>query len=862
MFTPLRILILEDSVTDTVLMLYELSQAGIEPEWQRVETEADYLLQLDVGCDVILADYTLPQFNAIRALRLLEERGLDIPLIVITGTVSEEVAVECMKQGAADYLLKDRLVRLGQAVKRVVEEKTNRDQKRQAEAALQDSEERFRQLADNAQDIIYRYRFTSPRGFEYISPAVTAISGSTPERYYADPDLVFKIVHKDDRRVLQQWAIGKELNQPTTLRWGKHDEIIWAEHSNVAIFDAFGNFVAIEGIARNITKRKQFEIQLEQQAERDRVLGAIASQIRKSLNLDEIISTTVAEVRQFLKADRVYIRRFDANQDAVIVAESVVPNSTLDQTQTKIDSFWLQELRAECQQGSIQVINDINQPSLPPKLVELMTKSHIKAILIVPILQDGGYLWGLLAAHQCFQVRQWQQTEIDLLEQLATQVAIAIQQSQLFNQVEQQAQREQLLNQISQTINSSLDPDYILQEIVKLTGESFGVDRVAIFSIDAEGMRVLNEWRKNEQVVSVLNWQAPTSEHYELLDPNYQFSFHRTLHAPKYAEIPIMPNQLTRIQQAQILSMLRVPILFRDHLFGGLSLHTTTSYRTFTEEEIKLLERIAQQTAIALYNAQSYENLEQLVKERTQELEQEKLISQVADRAKTEFLANMSHELRTPLTSILGFSSLLLEQIFGSLNVKQLEYVACISSSGEHLLALINDLLDLSKIEAGKEDLSLEVIDVEEICLACLAQIQEQANKQALELIMAIDSDVTTCIADQRRLKQILFNLLSNAVKFTDAGTVTLKVNKNGGKINFLVIDSGIGIAEVDQATLFEPFRQLDSSFNRKYEGTGLGLALTRKLAQLHGGDITLTSKLGHGSCFTVYLPENPPGWD
>lgn len=861
MFTPLRILILEDSVTDTVLMLYELSQAGIEPEWQRVETEAEYLEQLNTGWDLILADYTLPQFNAIRALRLLQERGLDIPLIVVTGSVSEEVAVECMKQGADDYLLKDRLVRLGQAVKRVVEEKKIRDQKRQAEAALQASEERFRRLAENAPDIIYRYRFTYPRGFEYISPAVTAISGNTPDKYYADPDLVLKIVHKDERRVLQQWAIGKELNQPMTLRWRKDSEIIWAEHRNVAIFDEVGNLVAIEGIARNISKRKQFEIQLQQQAEHDRVLGAIASRIRQSLNLEEIICTTVAEVRQLLKADRVYIRRFDANQDAVVVAESVVPNSTLNQTQTKIESTWLQELRAGCQQGNVQVINDINQPGLPPNLVKLLTKFQIKSMLVVPIFQDG-YLWGLLAAHQCFQVRQWQQTEIDLLEQLATQVVIAIQQAQLFNQVQQQAQREQLLNQISQTINSSLDPNHILQEIVNLTGAVFEVDRVVIFSVDAEEMRVLNEWRKNEQVVSVLKWQAPTSEHYELLDPNYKFSFYRTLHAPKYAEIPIMPNRLTRIQQAQILSMLRVPILFRDQLFGGLSLHTTTSYRTFTEEEIKLLERIAQQAAIALYNAQSYENLEQLVKERTQELEQEKLISQAADRAKTEFLANMSHELRTPLTSILGFSNLLLEQIFGSLNAKQLQYVERISSSGEHLLALINDLLDLSKIEAGKEDLTLEVIDVEEICQACLTQIQERANKQGLELIMAIDSGVTTCVADQRRLKQILFNLLSNAVKFTDTGTVTLKVNKNECKINFSVIDTGIGITEADQATLFEPFRQLDSSFKRKYEGTGLGLALSRKLAQLHGGDIAVMSQVGHGSCFTVYLPKNPPGWD
>jgi hypothetical protein len=160
MFPPVQILILEDSVSDTEIMLYELRSSGLEVEWQRVETEAGFLNQLDAGCDVIIADYRMPQFDAMRALRLLHERNLDIPLIVVTGSISEEVAVECMKQGAADYLLKDRLVRLGPAVMRAVQEKKLRDEKRQAEVALKESEERFRRLADNAPDIIYRYQVT------------------------------------------------------------------------------------------------------------------------------------------------------------------------------------------------------------------------------------------------------------------------------------------------------------------------------------------------------------------------------------------------------------------------------------------------------------------------------------------------------------------------------------------------------------------------------------------------------------------------------------------------------------------------------------------------------------------------------
>lgn len=259
MFTPLRILILEDSLTDTELMLYQLRRTKLEIHWQRVQTEPDFLACLGVDWDVILADFYMPQFEAMRALRILQDRSLDIPLIIVTGSISEEVAVECIKQGVTDYLLKDRLARLGQAVMQAVQKKKLRDEKRQAEAALQESEERFRRLAENAQDIIYRYRFTSPQGFEYISPAVTTITGYTPEEYYADPHLSFRNVYEGDRQVLQRWIAGEAL-EPTVLRWLRKDgTIIWTEHSNVPIYNATGNLIAIEGIARDITERKQAE---------------------------------------------------------------------------------------------------------------------------------------------------------------------------------------------------------------------------------------------------------------------------------------------------------------------------------------------------------------------------------------------------------------------------------------------------------------------------------------------------------------------------------------------------------------------------------------------------------------------------
>jgi signal transduction histidine kinase/DNA-binding response OmpR family regulator len=262
--------------------------------------------------------------------------------------------------------------------------------------------------------------------------------------------------------------------------------------------------------------------------------------------------------------------------------------------------------------------------------------------------------------------------------------------------------------------------------------------------------------------------------------------------------------------------------------------------------------------------------------------------AEAGNRSKSEFLATMSHELRTPLNAILVLSQLMKQETHGRLNNKQKEYISHIQKSGEHLLALINDILDLSKVEVGKEQLTFVPLDIQELCEYCLAMVREQANEQGLELTLRIDEHLRFVIADERRCKQMLLNLLSNAVKFTLAGEVSLIVTKRvvsvGGRdrdctvsahvrspavatqgasciqgICFMVQDTGIGIASDQLPLLFEPFRQLDSGLNRRFPGTGLGLALTRSLARLHGGDVTVKSTLGQGSQFTLCLPDRSP---
>ncbi|MGB7380263.1 MAG: PAS domain S-box protein [Rivularia sp. (in: cyanobacteria)] len=239
------------------------------------------------------------------------------------------------------------------------------------------------------------------------------------------------------------------------------------------------------------------------------------------------------------------------------------------------------------------------------------------------------------------------------------------------------------------------------------------------------------------------------------------------------------------------------------------------------------------------------------------QLRESKEAAELGSRAKSEFLATMSHELRTPLNAIMGLSQLLQQEIVGSMNDKQKEYIDCIYGSGVHLLELINDILDLSKIEAGKEELSLQPLQVENLCNYVISTVRERAEEKGLKLSCSIDRKADTCIADERRIKQMLLNLLSNAIKFTSKGKISLQVIKLPEGIAFRVCDTGIGIEPHQLKYLFEAFKQLDSRLNRQYDGTGLGLALTRKLARLHGGDVTVESKFEKGSCFTLFIPDS-----
>jgi PAS domain S-box-containing protein len=307
-----------------------------------------------------------------------------------------------------------------------------------------------------------------------------------------------------------------------------------------------------------------------------------------------------------------------------------------------------------------------------------------------------------------------------------------------------------------------------------------------------------------------------------------------------------------------------VPLIAKEELKGVLEIFHRDELQA-DSQWLEFLEALTGQAAIAIDNAQLFENLqrskidlERRVAERTAELHRMNLELEDANRAKNEFLANMSHELRTPLNSIIGLSESLLEQGHDSLSEKQQRSLQVVASSGQHLLELITDILDLSKIEAGKFEFQPQLVPVDDLCRSSLAFVNSQAVKKSITVTYQNEASVASLSGDPRRLKQILINLLSNAVKFTpENGRVSLQVSTNPeqDRIQFSITDTGIGIAPEDLGRLFQPFVQLDSALHRQYEGTGLGLSLVQKLADLHGGSVEVDSAIGQGSRFTIYLP-------
>lgn len=430
--------------------------------------------------------------------------------------------------------------------------------------------------------------------------------------------------------------------------------------------------------------------------------------------------------------------------------------------------------------------------------------------------------------------------ELDMIEKMTEQVSSALDNARLITQTQRRAVELQAVADLSAKTSTILQSTSLLDEVVNLTQQRFGLYHINLYLIEDDA-RTLSLAAASGQIGRQLVKDGWTIDVFT--QSSLAGAVVRSRQGVISTDVTTDPNFLKNPYLPETRSELTVPMISSDKVLGVLSLQSDTP-NAFTEEDKQIHTTLATQIAIALQNAVLFE--EQLeTSERLIEL----------DKLKTQFLANMSHELRTPLNSIIGFADVLLEGIDGDLNDRMIEDVTLIRDGGRHLRNLIGDILDQAKIEAGMMELSYTTFPVSRIAHEVIAQISSMARTKPIEIKLELDNAPESIEADRTRVIQILFNLLSNAVKFTDEGIITLAMLKQEDNLLTHVTDTGEGISDADQLVIFEQFQQVGTMQNRKEGGTGLGLPISKNLVELHGGEISVESKLGHGTTFSFTIP-------
>ena len=473
-----------------------------------------------------------------------------------------------------------------------------------------------------------------------------------------------------------------------------------------------------------------------------------------------------------------------------------------------------------------------------------MLRFGLRAVIAVPLMREDGVYGGLITARA--DPGPFAPDQIALVETFARQAAIAIDNVRLFNEtreaLEHQTATSDVLRAMSRT-TFELAP--VLSTLIENATRFAKSDSGFVFIREGDLFHLMaSDGCPSEDVEYMRAHPMP---------PGRGSLAGRVALLHQIVQIEDAANDPTyMLTEAQrrigFRSMLGVPMLRESEVIGVMTFWRN-QVRPFAANEVRLVASFADAAVIAIENVRLFHE----IREKSRQLE-------VANQHKSEFLANMSHELRTPLNAIIGFSEVLIERMFGELNDRQDDYLKDILNSGRHLLMLINDILDLAKVEAGRMDLELGTFHVPTAIDNAVTLIRERALRHAITLGVDIDPTLDELVADERKFKQILVNLLTNAVKFTpDGGRVDVVARNRDGALEVAVCDTGIGIAKEDQEAVFEEFRQVGRHYTNKQEGTGLGLTLTRRFVELHGGRIWLQSEPEKGSTFTFTIPLQAP---
>ncbi len=950
----LKVLNIEDSEDDSLLLLRELRRSGFNVILERVETAEELRVALPKQpWDAVISDYNLPKFDAHEALIIVKESHPELPFIVVSGTIGELSAVKLMKAGAHDYLMKENLVRLSEAVRREVRESQNRVSLQRSKVELDRAKERSQLAIENLG--IGLWDWSVQTGTLIVNEWWAKIIGYTIEELEPiNIETWLQNLHPDDLQIANlalEKNFRQEINSYECELRMRHKSGAWVwvlSKGSVVEWDASAKPIRMIGTHLDITDRKQAELRVEMQ-------NSILQRIAKAEPLVNILDALVSAIESQIEGSICSILLCDREGKLHYGSAPNLPEAY----NRALEGLPIGEGVGCCGTAAFRkepvIVSDIATDPLWQDFKELALACGLRACWSYSAIASNGLVVATIAVyHQ--KIHSPQQQELDVISLAANIVKIAIEREQSTQDLEQlnrelesrvQRRTEALqqsesrlreAQQIAHLGNWELD---IISRKITWSEEIFNIfgldpncpeptyeeffQYIALH--DRENMRLLTEHliqQRESFEIDVQIIRADGSNGYIFIkaeamwddvvqetrlygitmDISSLYAIQQALRRSEErsrATLLALPDVVFRVdREGKYVDFMASPNganLVEPHRLIGKSIYETfPSDITHAEKKYAALQQ-----TLATQTVQSYEqevlidgntHYEEVrvapcgndevvffirdISDRRQaeaQLQQTNHELARATKLKDEFLANMSHELRTPLNAILGMTEGLQEQVYGTISGRQLKALQTVESSGTHLLELINDILDVAKIESGQIELDYAPTSITHLCQSSLTFIKQQAHQKRIQIHPKFQQNLPDLFVDERRIRQVLINLLSNAVKFTpEGGSITLEVCRHksidihteGSNVDsreFLeikVIDTGIGITSEDIPKLFKPFIQIDSALNRQYDGTGLGLALVKQLVELHGGQVGLTSELGVGSCFSISLPYIP----
>jgi PAS domain S-box-containing protein len=888
----IKILLVEDDEVDRMAVRRAFKTAGVSVEVAvavdcksaLAQLAGDIALVNEQSFECVLLDYRLPDGDGLALVQEIRASGSKVPLVVLTGQGDEQIAVELMKAGASDYIAKSKVSpeTLSRSVRNAVRIYRAEREAALATQRLRESEERYRLVLEGSNDGIWDWELVTHQ--IYCNDRFYEITGLSADEAKLTYELFFGLLHPEDRLRISQ-AVTAHLQNNVELEaefrlLHTSGEYRYCIARGKAQRDAQGRPFRISGVVSDITERKRAEESLRFLAEASVLLSASLNYEKTLESLARLAVPILADLCIVDIVENGVVRRMgvahaDRNREEQVrqLKHRYPPDLNGQHPAMKVLRTGVATLVPEIP------ASELVEATRDAEHLQIVRDMGFKSYIIVPLLVRGRTL-GTISLVSTKEERRYGQADLALAEELARRAVLSIENGQLYRETQEttenlrqaililgeQQQQLRTLQQLTNLLNQRLtDLPGLLREMVAavagaIPGAQFcfimlnnpqcdGLVLTVTAGLGTEKLRLEDAFCPKEGLLSQV-----------FLTGEAQLIQGSDCNSEKLEEVPaaIYAVAIESVQAGRL---------------GVLAIGNWEDRNAFDEEDRNLLTAVGEQAAIAIDNARMIkaleeqearlENQNQMLAAQNQELESQRQQLQLqnlqlleAARLKSQFLATMSHELRTPMNAVIGFSQLLLRQRNSPLTRQQLDMIERILNNGKHLLTLINEILDLSKIESGRLDLKLEAFNLVTLIQATIDEIRPLADEKHLALARHVDLQNPNVINDSVRLRQILLNLLSNAIKFTETGSVQVEAQEiSPDRLLLTIKDTGIGIGEDNLDHIFEEFRQIDQTTTRRYSGTGLGLAITKSLVELMEGTITVESKLGQGSTFRIEFP-------